>query len=457
MDRRLAGGVAMIDNSRMPLIAMFSVLGIGGGGERKDIDLCPQVPQAFLLAHAESMFLVDDDQSEVRELYPGDEQAVGADGDVDRATGEPLADVLCFAVGAQAGYDLDFDRPIGEAVAKRLVVLLGEQGGRRQNRDLLAGLDGDECGAHGDFGLAESDIPADQAVGGRFRLEIGQHRVDRALLVGRRLEGKLLAETGVVVVRGAEDRAGTRFAPRVDVEQLGGHIVDLFRRPPLRLVPLVGTEAVQRRVIAVGAGIPGNEVQRGYGYVEAALFGVVDGEKFLRVAVYLEGLEAPIPADAVVGVHHGRADGQFRQVADDEIRVDGASCAGRGAVGAVAEDLRLGDQREFRQLRSPIQVGDREGECRSAPKKCLEIIDFHDAYAGAGEELGEMLPAPRCFGGQQHGDLCRIDERSQVACFVPTALARHQVRQPAAAEVDAVAAPFAIRIYPQPGMGGQSR
>ena len=353
MDRRLAGGVAMMDSSRMPLMAMFSVLGIGGGGERKHIDLGPQVPQALLLAHAESMFLVDDDQSQVRELDPGGEQAVRADGDVDRAAGEPLADVLRFAVGAQAGYDLDFGRPIGETVAKCLVVLLRKQGRRRQDRYLLAGLDRDECGAHGDFRLAESDIPADQAVGGLFGLKIRQHGVDGALLVGRRLEGKLLAEAGVVVVRGAEDRAGARFPARIDVEQLGGHIVDVLRRPPLRPVPLVGAEAVQRRVIAVCAGIAGNQVQRGDRYVEAALFGVVDGEKFLCVAVYLEGLETAIPADAVVGVHHGRADGEFRQVADDELRVDGAPCAGRGAVGAVAEDLRLGDQREFRQLRPP--------------------------------------------------------------------------------------------------------
>ena len=235
------------------------------------------------------------------------------------------------------GDDLDFHRPVGEAVAKRLVVLLREQGRRRQHRDLLAGLDGDKRSAHGDFGLAESDIPADQAVGGRFGLKIGQHRVDGALLVGRCLERKLLAEAGVVVVRGAEDRAGTRFPACVDVEQLGGHIVDLFRRPPLCLVPLVGTEAVQRRMIAVRAGIPRNQVQRGDGYVEAALFGVVDGEKFLRVAVYLKGREAPIPADAVVGMHHGRADGQFREVADDEFRIDGLRGPRSGTFRAVTE------------------------------------------------------------------------------------------------------------------------
>ena len=47
-----------------------------------------------------------------------------------------------------------------------------------------------------------------------------------------------------------------------------------------------------------------------------------------------------------------------------------------------------------------IQVGDRECEWRPAPKERLEIIDFHDAYARAGEELGEMLPAPRRLGRQ---------------------------------------------------------
>ena len=222
------------------------------------------------------MFLIDDHQTQVGELDPGDEQPVRADRDIDSAAREPLPHLPCFAIRAQPRHDFDFDRPIGEAVPKRLVVLLREQGRWRKHGHLLAGLDGDERGAHGDFGLAESDIAADEAVGGRLRPKIRQHRVDGLLLIGRRLERELFAEAVVVVVRSAEDGACPRFPARVDIEQLGGHIEDLLRRPPLRLVPLIGTESMQGRVIRVGPRIPGNQVQRGDGHVKSGLLCVVD-------------------------------------------------------------------------------------------------------------------------------------------------------------------------------------
>ena len=433
----------------------MSVLGIGGRGKREDIDVGAQVAQAFLLAHAESVFLVDDHESQVGELDAGGQQPVRADGDIDGAARQPFADVLRFAVGPQAGDDFDFGRPVREAVAERLVVLLGQQRRRRQYGNLLAGLDGDEGGAHGDLGLAEADIPADQAVGGPVGPEIGQYRVDGALLVGRRLERELFAEAVIVVVRGAEDGAGARFPPRVDVEQFSGHVVDLPGGPPLRLVPLIGAEAVQRRLVAVGAGVTGNQVQRGDGDVEAALFGVVDGEKLLRIAVYLEGPQAAIAADAVVGMHDGRADGQLGQVADDEFGVEGPRCTRSGPVGAVAEDLRFGDQREVRQQRTAVDVRDRERKRGTAIDKRLEVVHLHHVDARAGKELREVLPSPGRFGGQQHRTFGRVDELTQIARFIPSALARHHVRKPAAAEVDAVPGSISVRVHPEPRVGGQ--
>ncbi len=71
------------------------------------------------------------------------------------------------------------DRPVGVAVAEVLVMLLREQGGRREHRDLLAGGRGDERGAQRDFGLAETDVAADDAVHRSWRGEIGDDRLDR--------------------------------------------------------------------------------------------------------------------------------------------------------------------------------------------------------------------------------------------------------------------------------------
>ena len=77
--RRCAGGVAMIDRSRRPAIAMFSVRGIGVAVSVSRSHLGAQLLQLLLLAHAEALFLVDDDQAEILEAHVRLQQLVRAD------------------------------------------------------------------------------------------------------------------------------------------------------------------------------------------------------------------------------------------------------------------------------------------------------------------------------------------------------------------------------------------
>ncbi len=65
---RCAGGVAMIDRSRRPAIAMFSVRGIGVAVSVSRSTSARSFFSCFLLAHAEALLLVDDDEAEILEL-----------------------------------------------------------------------------------------------------------------------------------------------------------------------------------------------------------------------------------------------------------------------------------------------------------------------------------------------------------------------------------------------------
>ena len=65
-------------------------------GQRQHVDLGAQRLQRFLLAHAEAVFLVDDDQAEAREVDVLLQQPVGADEDVDLAFGQALDGLRCF-------------------------------------------------------------------------------------------------------------------------------------------------------------------------------------------------------------------------------------------------------------------------------------------------------------------------------------------------------------------------
>ncbi len=91
-------------------------------------------------------------------------------------------------------------------------MLLGQQRGRAQHRDLLAVGHGDEGGAHGDLGLAEADVAADQAVHRLAGFHVVDHGVDGGQLVGRFLEAEAVGEGFQVVLLETELVALARSA-----------------------------------------------------------------------------------------------------------------------------------------------------------------------------------------------------------------------------------------------------
>jgi hypothetical protein len=65
MASRSAGGVVISDRSRRPPSAMFSVRGIGVAVSVSTCTSARSVFRRLLVAHAEAVFLVDDDQARV--------------------------------------------------------------------------------------------------------------------------------------------------------------------------------------------------------------------------------------------------------------------------------------------------------------------------------------------------------------------------------------------------------
>ena len=144
--------------------------------------------QCFLLAHAEALFLVDDDQAQVFEAHVLLQQPVGANDDVEGTVGDPADLGFDFLRGLEARQHLDPHGPVGKTVAEVAVVLLGKQRGRHQHRDLLAGDGGDEGRTHGNLGLAEADVAADDEVHRLRGRQLADHHLDRGMLVGGLLE-----------------------------------------------------------------------------------------------------------------------------------------------------------------------------------------------------------------------------------------------------------------------------
>ena len=161
-----------------------------------------QLLQPLLVADAEMLLLVDDDEAEVLEAHGLAQDRVGADDDVDAAFGEALLHLAALGRADHARELADVDRQAGEALAEVLGVLAREQRRRRDDRGLLAVDRRGEGGAQRDLGLAEADVAAHQPVHRPAGGEIVERRLDRALLVRRLVIGKAGAEFVVEAFRG---------------------------------------------------------------------------------------------------------------------------------------------------------------------------------------------------------------------------------------------------------------
>ena len=148
------------------------------------------MPRGFVaegrpLLDAEPVLLVDHDRTEAGEVDLLLDQGMRADGDVDRAVGEPSQNVLACAAGHPVGEQFDPQGPVAEQVAgvghlqvaeecpHSGGVLLGEHLGRGHQRSLVTTLHRGEQHRHGDDRLPRAHVT----------LEEPMHRVRRGEIV----------------------------------------------------------------------------------------------------------------------------------------------------------------------------------------------------------------------------------------------------------------------------------
>ena len=215
--------------------------------EREHVDVGPHLLEPFLVADAEPVLLVHDDQAEVAERHVALQQPVRADDDVDRTGLEAGDHRALVRNGAKARQALDTHRPVGEAVGERLGVLLREQRRRHQHRDLPAAGDRGERGPKRNFRLAEADVAADHAIHRLAGAHVGQHGLDRLVLVDRLLERERRLEDAIGVFVERERPAFACRAARVEIEQFRGDVAHALGCAAPGTRPLLGAELVPGR------------------------------------------------------------------------------------------------------------------------------------------------------------------------------------------------------------------
>ena len=236
----------IVDISRMPVIAISRVRGIGVA----DIDsTSTDVRSRFICSLCStpkrcSSSTMISPRSFIR--MSGLQQPVRADHDVDGAVGQAGDDLPGLLVGLEPREPLEHDREAAHPLGEGREVLGHQQRRRHQHRDLLALLHRLERRAHRDLGLAVADVAADQPVHRHGAPHVGLDLVDGAELVGGLVEREGVLELALPGAVGAEGVALGGLPGGVQLDQLGGDLADRLAGPALALGPVGAAEPVQR-------------------------------------------------------------------------------------------------------------------------------------------------------------------------------------------------------------------
>ena len=188
----------------------------GCGAQCEHVHQPAHLFELLLLHHAETLLLVDDDQSEVLEASVVLHQPMGADDDVHGAGGKVFDHSLLLTSRAEAGEQLDAHGIIRHPFAECVEMLLRQHRRRHQHRHLTPIHHRFERGANGNFGLSETDVTADQAVHRLGGLHVGLGFEDGAHLIGCLLVNERFFKLALPRCIGREGVAGPGFARGLD-------------------------------------------------------------------------------------------------------------------------------------------------------------------------------------------------------------------------------------------------
>ena len=260
-----------------------------------------------------------------------------------------------------------------------------------EHQHLLA-VDGDrEGGAHGDLGLAEADVTADEPVHRVRRLEVLHHRFDRGALVLGLAVGELALETLDPFVLDIESDAGLRLPLRVELQQLAGQLAQVRASAGLQVVPGLAAELRERRRLRVGADVAADLADLLVRDVDPVVAAIGEQEVVARDTGDFLRLESLELRDAMVLVHDvvagpeigealQRAPRRSRRARQDVSGRPGCRAAARGRArarrsrGAPATRRRRGR----RSLPGLEQVRLRAAEQRLLAQRLATVRERHD-------------------------------------------------------------------------------
>ena len=282
-------------------------------GQRQHIHLLLELFEFFLVHHAEPLFLVNDQQTQVFELHVVRKQAVCADDDIHRAGLDLFDDGALFLVRAKTREHFDGERKRREALAKRIEMLLCQHCCRHENGDLLAIVRGFERGAQRDFGFAVPHIADDQAIHRTRFFHIGFYVVNHAQLVFGLDVGERRFKFVLPLIVRRKRMTRHDFARGVQFEQFVRNVGDGFACALLDLAPFRRTEPTQHGWMSAWRDVSAQAINLMHRHIDRIAALIFDLQKFAFGSIQRDARQAAKDADAMINVDDVIANRQIRK------------------------------------------------------------------------------------------------------------------------------------------------
>ncbi len=264
--------------------------------------------------------------------------------------------------------------------------------------------------------------------------QIVQHRADRPLLVLGLLIGEACCELVVEAGRHVQLGALAGRAAGGDLDQLARDLADPLLDLGLALLPAEAAQLVELD-LAVGRAVARQRVQVLDRHEQPVAALIDQAQAIMRRAAQLQGHQTIEPADAVVGMDHEIALAHRRHLGDE--LVGAARPAGRPGQ-PVAQDVGLGEQRQFRRDEAVVEGEDRQRRAGLgiAPVPALEAPQAFLAMVG--QNRAQALEGALARGRDHRLTTLLLlglemgDDRVEQVLVRPVALGREVARAPAA-------------------------
>ena len=370
----------------------------GRGREGEHVHAGFHVLDALLVADAEAVLLVHDEQPQVLELHVLVEQAVRAHHQVQFALAQLAGDLALLPGRAEAAEHVKLHGEAREALFDGVVMLLHQNRGRGQDGYLLALHHGLEGRAQGHLGLAVAHVAAEQAVHVARAFHVGLDLRHALLLVLGQLVGEHVLELLLPRVVVAEGVAGFPGAFGIELGKVEGQLLEARLDLGFLPFPFLAAQTVELGGSVFGADELGDAVELVGGHVELVVARILNEQIVALGPVVLQLHHAPEQADAVQIMHHVVAGLEVGEGGDALAR--GLLLAGALVGGAV--DIGVADDAQpRRQVHKPLGIG--HGQEQYLPR---DEVAVQRGAVGRGHVLrgqrGLQPAAARFAAGEQH-------------------------------------------------------